>query len=73
MDRSLLAEADRVVARLSPGRRESVREIVVNATTRGELNESARRFLDRATGSAFVSNVLAAAIAEADGPERIVG
>jgi len=64
MDQRLLTEADRVVATLSPGRRESVREIVVDATRRGSVTESARRFLDSATGSPLVAEVLARAVAE---------
>ena len=64
MDQRLLAEADRVVATLPPGKRESVREIVVDATRRGTVSESARRFLDSTTGSRLVAEVLARAIAE---------
>ena len=64
MDQQLLTEADRVVATLPPGKRESVREIVVDATRRGSVSESARRFLDSATGSPLVAEVLARAVAE---------
>ena len=64
MNHELLAEADRIVASLSPGRRESVREIVINAQHRGHLDESARRFLLAATGSAFLADVLSEALAE---------
>jgi len=64
MNAELLAEADRIVAALPPGRRESVREIVVDATRRGYLPDSGRSFLDRVTGSGLLSDVLAAGIAE---------
>jgi len=64
MDWKLLAEADRIVGQLSPGKRESVREVVVNASDRGILSEGARQFIDRVTRSSLVSEVLAAAIEE---------
>jgi hypothetical protein len=64
VDQRLLIEADRVVAALSPGKRESVREIVVDATRRGSVTGSARRFLDSVTGSPLVAEVLAQAVAE---------
>jgi len=60
----MIAEADRVVARLSPAKRETVREIVVDATRHGELSDRARHFIDVITGSTLVSQVLEAAIAE---------
>jgi len=71
MDPRMLAEADRVVASLSPGKRESVREIVVNTTSHGTLSEDARRFLDQVTGSPLVSGVLAAAVAGASRADQI--
>ena len=61
---TLLAEADRVVASLSPGKREAVREIVIDATRRGLVTASARRFLDTASGSSLLSDVLTAALVE---------
>jgi hypothetical protein len=64
MRAELLAEADRVVAALPPGRREAVREIVVDALGRGELPASGRAFIARATGSTFLADVLHEAIAE---------
>jgi hypothetical protein len=64
MDAELLAEADRMVAALSPGKRESVREIVVDALHRGYLMDSSRHFLDTVTGAGLVATVLAAGIAE---------
>jgi hypothetical protein len=66
MDRSFLVEADRIVALLSPGKQEAVREIVIHATSVGALSENARHFLSRATGSELVADVLTAAIAEGD-------
>ena len=73
MDWKLVAEADRVVARLSPGKRESVREIVINAANRGVLDDSARAFLDRVTGSSLVSEILVAVMAETESrtPESV--
>ena len=64
MNHELLAEADRIVAGLSPGRREAVREVVINAQHRGFLDEGARRFLVAATQSTFLADVLAEALAE---------
>ena len=73
MENSLLAEADRIVSALSPGRRESVREIVIDAMHRGHLPTGSRAFLDSATGSALVGDVLAAALSEAgDGEPKPV-
>lgn len=65
MDARRLAEADRIVSTLSLGKREAVREIIVEATHRGALSVSARRYLDTATGSAFVAEVLAEALGSA--------
>lgn len=62
--RALLAEADRVVAGLSAGKRETVREIVIDATRRGFVSASARRFLDTASGTSLLADVLAAALSE---------
>ncbi|GAA3555533.1 hypothetical protein GCM10022197_08370 [Microlunatus spumicola] len=74
MDPALVAEADRVVASLSPGRRESVREIVHDAARRGALSPSGRRFLDAATGSTLVADLLEAAVAEsAAHPQALLG
>ena len=67
MDPAALVEADRLVASLSPGRREAVREIVHDAARRRTVSTSARRYLDAATGSALVADVLESAIAEAAG------
>jgi len=66
MDWKLLAEADRVIGQLSPGKRESVREVVVNAANCGALDDRARTFLDRVTGSSLVSEVLLAVMAETE-------
>jgi len=66
VDWTLLAEANRVIGQLSPGKRESVREVVVNAANRGALDDRARRFLDRVTGSSLVSELLVAVIAETE-------
>jgi hypothetical protein len=62
--RELLVEADRLVAALPAGRRESIREIVIDAMGRGMLTDSSRAFLHRATGSTFLGDVLAAALEE---------
>jgi hypothetical protein len=64
MDRKLLADADRIVAQLSPGKRESVREIAIEASSRGVLSDRARLFLTSVTGSSLVADVLAAAVSE---------
>jgi len=69
MDRQLIAEADRLVARLSAGKQESVREIVISAARRGTLDDRGRAFLDRVTGSSLVAEVLVAAISESAPPE----
>lgn len=61
----LLVAADLIVARLAPGKRESVREILVNAKRRGFLSGSGRQYLDRVTGSSFVGDLLVAILAEA--------
>ncbi|MFK3669385.1 hypothetical protein ACI2IX_04350 [Leifsonia aquatica] len=62
MDSELLAQADAIVASLSPGKREMVREIVVNSIQRGHLDESARRYLTAASGGPELSEILAAAL-----------
>jgi len=64
MRSELLAEADRIVRGLPAGRRESVREIVIDAMRRGALPPTSRAFLDRATGSPFLSDVLSRAVEE---------
>ncbi len=64
MDTGLLTEADRIVAALSPGKRESVREIVLDAIRRGLVTTSGRGFLDAATGSGLLADILAQAVAE---------
>ena len=68
MRAEILAQADQIVASLAPGRREMVREIVHDATMRGYLTPSGRRFLDSATGSSLVADVLAEGIAESAAP-----
>lgn len=60
----LLEQADRVLAALHPGRREAVREIVVDAVHRGELTPSNRAFIARVSGSTFLADVLSEAIQE---------
>jgi len=64
MRRELLIEADTIVTSLSPGRREAVRELVIDATRRGVLDDRARTFLDRASGGTLLGEVLAQALAE---------
>jgi hypothetical protein len=72
MNISALSEADRLIASLSPAKRESVREIVIDAARRGHVSDSARRFLNAATGSGLVADVLAAAIEDfRSGPTQI--
>jgi hypothetical protein len=61
---ALLHEADRIVAGLSPGRRESVREIVINAEKLGQLSAGGRAYLIRVTGTPFVADLLEAVLAE---------
>ena len=62
MDRELLARADRMVAALSPARRETVREIVVNAIHRGSVDPSAKRYLDTVSGGEDLSDILTRAL-----------
>jgi hypothetical protein len=64
MNKERLAEADRIVEGLSPGKRESVREIVVDAIHRGFLPESGRRYLLAVTGSELLADVLAEGVSE---------
>ncbi len=56
-----------MVAALPPGKRESVREIVLDAARRAYLTTSGRLFLDAATGAPRLAEILAQAIAEAPG------
>lgn len=68
----LLQQADHVLSALPPGRREAVREVVVDAVHRGGLSPSNRAFLTRATGSTFLADVLSEAIDErAEGVRRL--
>ncbi|MCS5497779.1 hypothetical protein NY547_11075 [Cnuibacter physcomitrellae] len=62
MDRTLLARADEIVASLSPGKRETVREIVINSVHRGAVDPSARRFLTAASGGPELADILTAAL-----------
>ncbi|ROP66859.1 hypothetical protein [Curtobacterium sp. PhB115] len=64
MQTELLEQADRVLAALPPGRREAVREIVVDAVHRGALTATGRAFIARVSGSTFLADVLSAALAE---------
>ncbi|MCS5720192.1 hypothetical protein N1027_18830 [Herbiconiux sp. CPCC 205763] len=73
MNHEVLAEADRIVATLSPGRREATREIVVNALHRGYLDDNARRFLIAATKSTFLADVLTEALSESLAPPEADG
>ena len=70
-----LMQADRLLAALPAGRREAVREIVVDAVHRGGLPASGRAFIVRATGSTFLADVLGEAIAEraGEGPAAVGG
>ncbi|TDN45154.1 hypothetical protein EDF64_10377 [Curtobacterium flaccumfaciens] len=72
MQTEQLEQADRELAALHAGRREAVREIVVDAVHRGELTPSSRAFIVRATGSTFLADVLTEAIAERAGAPRSV-
>jgi hypothetical protein len=60
----LLAAADRLVAGLSPAKRETAREVVIDAVHRGHLPQRSRAFLDSATGSPLVGDVLTAMLGE---------
>ena len=71
MDQRLLVKADRVIASLPPGKRESIREILVDARNHGVLSDHARLFLNRVTGSGFVADVLAVALAGASSLEVV--
>ena len=72
MERDDLAAVDRLLAGLSPGKQEAVREIVVDAVNRGHLPNGNRRVLDAATGSPMVGDVLTRALAERAGaPEEL--
>ncbi|WP_412163853.1 hypothetical protein ACNUCX_03790 [Curtobacterium flaccumfaciens pv. flaccumfaciens] len=64
MQTELLEQADRVLAALPAGRREAVREIVVDAVHRGALTPTGRTFIARVSGSTFLADVLCAALAE---------
>jgi len=61
---TLLAEADRIIAGLSAGKRESIREVVINAMNLGALSDSAHRYLDRTTGSPAVGDLLVICLAQ---------
>ena len=72
MNAAPLSDADRLIASLPPAKKESVREIVIDAARRGHVSDSARRFLNAATGSSLVADVLAAAIEDSrNGPVQI--
>ncbi|MFJ3386010.1 MULTISPECIES: hypothetical protein [unclassified Curtobacterium] len=64
MQTELREQADRVLAGLPAGRREAVREIVVDAVHRGALTPTSRAFIARVSGSTFLADVLGAALAE---------
>lgn len=64
MDKKLLEEADAIVAALAPGRREMVREIVIDSLRRGRVEESARRYLTAASGGPQLAAILTAALRE---------
>ena len=64
MDNELLELADAIVASLSPGKREMVREIVINSVARGDVDESARRYLTAASGGPELADILTAALRE---------
>ena len=67
MRTDVLEQADRSLAALPPGRREAIREIVVDAVHRGGLPPAGRAFITRVTGSTFLADVLSDAIAERAG------
>lgn len=69
MDSGLLAQADQIIKALSPCRRESIREVVVDGIRRGYVSSASRAYLDRVTGSAAVGEVLVRAVAEMAGPQ----
>lgn len=62
MDSRVLAFADEIVASLAPGKREMVREIVINSVRRGLVDDSARRYLTAASGGPELAEILMTAI-----------
>lgn len=62
MDKERLARADEIVASLSAGKREMVREIVINAIQRRHVDVSAQRYLTAATGGPELVETLADAL-----------
>ncbi len=72
MQTELLQQADRVLAALPAGRREAVREIVVDAVHRGALTATGRAFIARVSGSTFLADVLTEALAEHVEQRRVV-
>ena len=59
-----LVAVDRLIAELSPGTQEMVREVAVDAARRGSLPPANRRVLIRMTGTPIIADVLEAALAE---------
>jgi len=64
MNREVLVSVDEMIASLSPGKQEAIREIVLDAVRRGRLPETNRRLLESATGSSHVGDVLSTALEE---------
>jgi hypothetical protein len=59
-----LVAVDRLIAQLTPGRQEMIREVVVDAIRRGSLPAGNRRALVAASGSTEIADVLEKALAE---------
>ncbi|MCS5732781.1 hypothetical protein [Herbiconiux daphne] len=58
------------MAALSPGRREAVREVVLDARRRGCVDDRARAYLRRVTGADVIADLVAEALA-AEQPRAI--
>jgi hypothetical protein len=59
-----LIAVDRLIAQLSPGRQEMIREVVVDAIRRGSLPAGNRRALLSASGTTEIADVLEKALAD---------
>ncbi|MDO9394994.1 MAG: hypothetical protein Q7T71_00465 [Herbiconiux sp.] len=70
MDEGQAAAVARIMAALPPGRREAVREIVLDARHRGVLDGRARAYLRGATGSDVIADLIVEALA-AEQPRAI--
>ena len=64
VDAHELVAVDRLIAELSPGTQEMIREVVLDAARRGALPAANRRVLIRMTGTSVIADVLETALAE---------